>query len=82
MAVEQTENTVVSMSESNGNGQTYLIGAAVGLVLGLLAAYLFLRAAGENPGGPRRQIPTMDLLKLVLAVLGLIRQIAEAGKRS
>lgn len=69
-----------------GNGgmswktRAYLIGAALGLLLGLASAYLYIRAAGENasksePG----RIRTGDAMKLTLAILGLVRQIADLG---
>lgn len=59
--------------------QAYLIGAFAGVVLGLLAAYLFVRAANEGDSENPGRIKTGDAMRLTLAVLGLIRQIAELG---
>ncbi len=59
----------------------YLIGAALGSAFGLLSAYLFTRSAQENnPSGKPEEIPTGQLLALLLSGLALVRQIAEMGK--
>jgi hypothetical protein len=71
------------MNESNWKTRTYATGASVGLVLGMLAAYLFARAAEEEAdrnGGKPEKIGTMQLISIGLATLTLIRQIAELGK--
>lgn len=60
--------------------RVYLIGGAVGSIIGLLSAYLFSRTAEENLDRKPAAIPTTQLLGLGLAVLGVIRQIAELGK--
>jgi hypothetical protein len=58
--------------------QTYLIGGTVGLVLGLLSAYLFARSAQENnPDATPARIGTGDILRIGLATLTLIRQVAD-----
>ena len=69
--------------EQNWKRSTYMLGAALGTVLGLLSAYFYARAADEDAtrsGSKPRSIPTKQVLSLSLAVLGLIRQIAEMGK--
>lgn len=62
---------------SNWKGRTYVFGSIGGLALGLLAAYLFVRAT-EDKGktGPER-IGTMDMMRLGVALLAIIRQIAD-----
>ena len=63
--------------------QAYVIGIVAGAALGLVTAMLYTRAAQEdaerNHGKPT-PIPTGQLIGLLLTVLGLIRQITEAGK--
>ena len=58
-------------------------GAALGAMLGLLSSYLYTRAAEEN-GNPEAGAPgsvsTGQALAVLLAILGLVRQIAELGK--
>ena len=74
--------------QANGNLQErkariIMAGAALGAALGLLSSYLYTRAAEEhdNPeAGAPASVSTGQLLAIVLAILGLIRQIAELGK--
>ena len=76
-------------STANNNGQDtqswkmrmYLIGAALGSAFGLISAYLFTRSAQENnPSGKPDEIPTGQLVALLLSAMALVRQIAEMGK--
>lgn len=62
--------------------QTYVLGAAVGTLFGLLSAYLYTRAAEEDAArtGKPEKIPTGQLLTLFLAGVSLVRQITELGK--
>jgi len=80
MQVDSTPSTGTRPPALSWKTQNLIIGALIGLALGLLAAYLYVRAAGENNriAGPKK-METMDVLKLGLAALGLIRQIAEIG---
>ena len=58
-------------------------GAALGAALGLLSSYLYTRAAEENDNpeaGGLGSVSTGQALAVVLAILGLVRQIAELGK--
>jgi len=66
----------------NWKTKTYFVGWLAGTALGLLSAYLFIRSAeddGEIDSGEVR-MNTGTILSLALAILGLVRQIAEAGK--
>jgi len=70
-------------NNENWKNRTYIMGGLMGGVFGLLAAYLFNRAAEEDAernGGKPAKIPTMQVLSLSLAGLNFIRQITEAGK--
>ncbi len=68
----------------NWKRSVYILGAALGTVLGLLSAYFYARAADEDTttrsSGKPRSVPTRQALGLSLEVLSLIRQIAEVGK--
>ncbi len=60
-----------------------VMGAGLGALLGLISSYLYARAAEENSdgeAGPGGSVSTGQLLAVLLAVLGLVRQIAELGK--
>ncbi|MCZ7544421.1 MAG: hypothetical protein M5R40_13230 [Anaerolineae bacterium] len=70
------------MSESeigNWKQRTYITGAVAGLVVGVLAAYLFIRAADENGHGTPK-VNTMDAIRLSATTIGLLRQIATLGR--
>ncbi len=69
---------------SNWKSQMYLIGAVGGALVGLLASYLYARAAEEEVGrgGRPRPVGTGELIGLSLTALGLIRQITELGRPS
>ena len=63
--------------------QIIIAGAALGAVLGLISSYLYTRAAEENgnvEAGAPGSVSTGQLLAVLLAILGLVRQIAELGK--
>ncbi len=69
-------------NETNWKLRTYGMGLLGGTVFGLIAAYLYARAAEEDvaQGGKPQQLSTAQLIGLALTTLGLIRQIAESGK--
>ena len=72
-------------SVENWKRQNYILGTMVGMILGTLAAYLYNRAAeedAERQGGKPSPVSTTQLIGLSLALLGVIRQIAELGKSS
>ncbi len=58
-------------------------GAIIGAALGALSSYLYARSAEENgnaEAGAPGSVSTGQALALLLAILGLVRQIAELGK--
>lgn len=73
-------------NEPQGQGwktRTYTLGLIAGGLFGLISAYLYTRAAEEDAlrgGGKPQPVSTAQLIGLLLAALGLIRQISEAGK--
>jgi hypothetical protein len=75
---------LISSGEQSGSWKTqsYLIGAAAGLLFGLVSAYMYTRAAEEDvsrAGLPHRATPG-EMLGLGLAALAMVRQVAEMGK--
>lgn len=67
---------------SNWRSQNYLLGAAAGLLFGLVSAYLYNRAAHDNGPMPdgRNRVQTGEVIGLGLAMLGVVRQITEMGR--
>ena len=61
----------------------YIMGALLGAVTGFLSAYLFAQEAEEAAENKeeRPKVPATTLLSLALSALGLVRQIAETGKK-
>lgn len=57
----------------------YIFGGIGGLVLGVLSTYFFRRASNENEDGPQ-PVQTAQLFGLALALLTVLRQIAEMGR--
>ncbi|MGJ3241302.1 MAG: hypothetical protein ACFE0Q_21525 [Anaerolineae bacterium] len=67
----------------NWKTQTYMIGAVVGAVMGLLSAYLFAQEAEDASDNKEDapDIPASVLLGLALSALSFVRQIAESGRK-
>ena len=67
--------------------QGIVIGAAIGAVLGALAGFLFTRNYEQLTEGEEiqalslRSVPAGDMVKLFIAILGVLRGIAELGER-
>ena len=77
----QTNNRADSPQDRKA--RIMLTGLGLGAALGLISSYLYTRAAEENDGADADKpepISTGQLLAVILAVLGLVRQIAELGK--
>ena len=58
--------------------QAYLVGGVLGLAVGVLAAYLYVRSA-EEAGVEEATVATGDAVKVGLSLLGIVRQITEMG---
>ena len=60
-----------------------IMGVSLGAMCGLISSYLYTRADAESDGADAsapRSISTGQLLAVLLAILGVIRQVAELGK--
>lgn len=62
--------------------RTYLVSGMVGLAVGLLAGYFYVRVSDENDSDGAPQIKTMDALALAVALLGIVRQITDLGAKN
>ncbi|MCA9884646.1 MAG: hypothetical protein KC546_13025 [Anaerolineae bacterium] len=78
--VESVADSVTG--EESWKNRTYIVGVIGGAIVGGLSAMLYVRSAEESleETGEPPSVSTGTLLSLVLAALGLIRQIAESGK--
>ncbi len=67
---------------SNWKFRTYMVGALVGICVGLLSAYFYTRVTEENGATEPVRIKTMDALKLAVSLLSVVRQITDLGASS
>ncbi|MEL6307590.1 MAG: hypothetical protein AAFR81_06755 [Chloroflexota bacterium] len=67
---------------SNWKMQVYVIGTAIGTLLGFFSAYLFAQEAEDNAEGDEQpDIPASAMLGLALSVITVVRQIAETPRK-
>jgi hypothetical protein len=66
----------MSKNESWKN-KILIVGGLVGVLLGVGAAFIYIRTA-EEAGGPREVSPS-QVLKLAVAALGVVRQASQLG---
>jgi hypothetical protein len=69
------EKDLSEITEAWSPGRTYVIGALGGLLIGAMAAYLYVRSANEHGSAPPK-VKTSEAIKLAVAVITLMRQIA------
>jgi molybdopterin/thiamine biosynthesis adenylyltransferase len=67
----------------NWRSRVLAVGGVVGAILGVLSAFLYLRSVQETHGNEPPPDPpkTGDAVKLGMALMAIIRTIAEWGKR-
>lgn len=66
-------------NSSNWKTKTLIIGGAMGLIAGLTAAYIIIQNADAAQDTP--QLKAGDGVKVGLGVLGVLRMIADIGKK-
>ncbi|MCA9950758.1 MAG: hypothetical protein KDE48_14005 [Anaerolineales bacterium] len=62
----------------NWKTKTLIVGTVVGAGVGLGTAFLLTRSSENQRGGPP-EISAIDLLKVAVAVIGVVRGIAALG---
>jgi hypothetical protein len=65
----------MEQSKENWKMVTMLFGAIIGLVCGLIAAYIIIQRAEEEESHPR--ISAGDSVKVGIGVLGVLRTVAD-----
>ena len=67
---------------SNWRTRAMLAGGVLGSLIGVGAAYLYVRATEEtSEDGTPRRMATREAVKLGMALLAIVRQLAELGAR-
>lgn len=77
-----------NMGDGGSNRQAretriFLMSAGIGALIGLISGYLYTRAAEEHDEGDGETASSLSagqVLAVLVAVIGLVRQIAELGK--
>lgn len=78
-----SEENKQETSKVSWKTRTYLLGAILGTIMGFLSAYLFAKEA-EDDNDDKEEAPKVAptaMLGLALSVLGVVRQIAETGRK-
>ena len=65
--------------EDNWKVTTLIIGGVIGLISGIVAAYILIQRAEDEESRPR--ISAGEGVKVGLGVLGLLRQVADLATR-
>jgi len=65
----------------NSRNKALIIGGLLGSALGVLAAWLYIRAPREEEAMPPQAIPPGKMFKLGLAIMEVLRQVATLGER-
>lgn len=82
--ISQTfDSALQPVQESGWQSKVYALGGLVGLALGLMSAYFYVRSVEEQQGPfAQPQAPTAgDTVKLGLSLMGVIRSITEWASR-
>ncbi len=79
MTTDSTQTETHAPPSDAWKFQIYLLGALVGLAVGLLAGHFFVRVSEESGQQGPAKLKTMDALKLAISVLGLVRQVTDLG---
>lgn len=77
-----SEDRSLQLPDPNWRSRAMLAGGIIGSLVGVGAAYLFVRASEEaSEDGSPKAIQTGDAVKIGIALTALVRQIAELGSR-
>ncbi|NDJ55345.1 MAG: YtxH domain-containing protein [Chloroflexi bacterium] len=79
---EQSQLVPQTQDDENWRPRVFVIGGVVGAALGLLSAYLYVRAADEVDIAKQPSPPTtFDGLRLGFSLLGIVRTVTEWARR-
>ncbi len=81
--MSEEKQAIVPVSEGGWRSRILMTGGLLGAFLGILSAYLYVKAAEETHGTEAApETPqTNDAVKLGMALLAIVRTITEWGRR-
>lgn len=78
--MEQKNKALAAAGDMDWRSRVYLLGGVVGIILGLISAHFYVKAADETGGQPETP-SSRETVRLGLTLLGIIRTITEWGSR-
>ena len=80
--MNQTSESGAAAKTQARDKRLFIISAGLGALIGLLSSYLYTRAADEQGEGEAggASLSAGQVLAVLVAIIGLVRQIAELGK--
>ena len=77
-----SEDRPVVYQDDSWRNRAMLAGGIIGSLIGVSAAYLYVRASEEaSESGSPKSLKTGDAVRVGVALTALVRQIAELGGR-
>lgn len=76
-----SENLVIDGGAMNAQHKTLVIGGLVGGLLGIFAAWLYLRTVREEETVSPQAIPPGRMVKLGLSILEVLRQVVALSEQ-
>jgi hypothetical protein len=73
-----SQMNLVEQQDPHWKAKSYVIGGLVGAAIGLGTAFLMARSSEKNRGGPP-ELEVGEMLRLGVAVIGVVRGIAALG---
>jgi hypothetical protein len=78
--IAQTDSITERGIIMNSRNKVFIIGGLIGSALGVLAAWLYVRAAREEEAASPQAVPPGKMVKLGLSIMEVLRQVTALGE--